>query len=177
MKLVCRPYCPNEYAMDADLLLLEITPEEASRILAAMERSREFLLSMCEDGLAGHICDGVSLPSPLDFTLFGAKSVFLEAVAELIEEDCWVLLPDGFDPESECLRGGSDNLTPCECFRMMVYETSISITALSKYGDDRFECCSLVTDLLRNIAEQQQLEGVKYVDTDAINNEVKSLDQ
>ncbi len=168
MNLRCRPFCPNEYVTDADLILLEITPEDASRILTAMKKSREFLSEMCRNGFPSHTYGGVSFPSTLGFILFGTNSAFLEAIAERIHEDCWVMLPDEFDPEAACILGNSENLTRCECFRMMVYQTSVSISALSKFGDDRFESCDLSADLLGSIAAGEEPKNIEFVDAGAI---------
>ena len=151
MILACSPYCSNEYAMNADLVLLEVSPAEAGRLLETMERCRVFLREMTEAGLAGRNHGHVAFPSSIRFRLFGTLPALWEASLDQMDEEDWLALVDKDATSAKLLNDAIE--TELECHQLLAYENFVCIAALSRYGSDRFETRSLPRTMIEEIAQ------------------------
>ena len=165
MTLACSPYCGNEYAMNADLVLLDVSPAEAGRLLEAMERSRVFLREMTEAGLAGRIHGHVAFPSPIRFRLFGTLPALWETALNQMDEEEWLALVG----DDAALSGLANDAieTELECHQLLVYENTVYIAALSRYGEDRFETRALPRTLIEEIAQGIPLSKTASLESEA----------
>ena len=154
MKLLCSPYCSNEYSIDADLLLLEVKPDDAVKLLKAMERSRKFLREMVGAGLADRPHGHVAFPSPIHTRLFGNLPEELEATLDHMVEEDWLVMSGDSRSLAKQLKEASE--AELEFHYLMIYEKSVFISALSRYGDDRFECRGLTRTMIEEIAQGRQ---------------------
>jgi hypothetical protein len=152
MRLLCAPYCGNEYAMNADVLLLEIAPDDAAMLLRAMEHGRRFLREMVEKGLVTAPHGHVAFPSSIRFRIFGTLPEPLGSIRDGIDEEEWTALAD---EDSSLIRQLNNEATETEleCHYLMIYEDSVFISALSRHGEDRFECRALSRTMIEEIAQ------------------------
>ena len=151
MTLACSPYFGNEYAMNADLMLLEVSPTEAGRLIEAMERCRVFLREMKEAGLAGRGLGHVAIPSPIQFRLFGTLPAVWETALEQTEEEDWLEVT-GEDAALDELANDAFE-TELDCHQLLVYQNAVYVTALSRYGGDSFETRALPRTMIEEIAQ------------------------
>lgn len=160
MKLLCLPRCGNEFASNADLLFLEITPKTARLLLRAHAECRAFLRGLHREGIASSDFGYVSFPSAAEFVVFGARLPWQERIVETLANDRWLCLSDtfAFDPQSDLAARET------ECHYLLVYETFIILTAVGKNSDEPFQTLDLGVGLLQAIADETEPPGLECVD-------------
>ena len=160
MKFACIPFCRNEYVLNNELLLWEVSCEEANRLIEGFEKGSSFIEELRSSGLNGEFGEYVTFPVALTTTVFGANSDECEALLGDLAYDEWVHVPDKFDPWIP----GADIPQETYLHRVTIYEDAISIEADLKGDNDSFEAPNLSIEALKRIADGDPPESIRSAD-------------